>query len=59
MVMNKPLFIHLGNSISLILSGGTQYPNRPPSVATMSSTTTTMMSSLPETERKLLIYKLA
>ncbi|XP_046460172.1 segment polarity protein dishevelled homolog DVL-3-like isoform X2 [Daphnia pulex] len=31
--------------------GGTQYPNRPPSVATMSSTTTTMMSSMPETER--------
>jgi len=30
--------------------GGT-YPNRPPSVATMTSTTTSMMSSLPETER--------
>ncbi|KAK4023511.1 hypothetical protein OUZ56_008916 [Daphnia magna] len=31
--------------------GGNQYPNRPPSVATMSSTTTSMMSSMPETER--------
>lgn len=30
--------------------GGT-YPNRPPSVATITSTTTSMMSSLPETER--------
>lgn len=36
-----------------VVLGGTQYPNRPPSVATMSSTTTTMMSSMPETERKL------
>ena len=32
--------------------GGSQYPNRPPSVATMSSTATTIMSSQVETERK-------
>jgi len=32
--------------------GGT-YPNRPPSVATMTSTTTSMMSSLPETDRPI------
>ncbi len=41
------------NNKSNVILGGTQYPNRPPSVATMSSTTTTMMSSMPETERKL------
>lgn len=42
----------LGQTFSYIYfsSGGT-YPNRPPSVATMTSTTTSMMSSLPETER--------
>ncbi|EFX79289.1 dishevelled-like protein [Daphnia pulex] len=39
------------NNKSNVILGGTQYPNRPPSVATMSSTTTTMMSSMPETER--------
>ena len=32
-------------------SAGGVYPNRPPSVATMTSTTTSLMSSLPESER--------
>ena len=35
-----------------VLGGSQSYPNRPPSVATMTSTTTSIMSSLPETERK-------
>jgi len=32
---------------------GGVYPNRPPSVATMTSTTTSLMSSLPESERPI------
>lgn len=47
-------FYHVSQQITIIFhsTGGSQFPNRPPSVATMSSTTTSMMSSIQETERE-------